>query len=335
MNQILDHSGPKKRTATNVAAQGKPLTDINKIIKFFAIVILIFGVCLVGNGVFGIKENSNKNKQIAITEPIITATRDGDYITVVVKHDKAISQITYRWDEKDAEVVQGNGQEEIHINKIGVSNGEHTLYVTATDGNGVTSVFEEKYTSDNGVDTTEPTINIQTGSPIVITAEDDVALSYITISIEGQDEIRVNAGENGGDPKKIVYEMNVDADSTAFVVSAVDRSNNEAVQNNTNVYVRPKIVFAAKEDYSQVYVTTSSEFGIKRVEYTLNGGEVVGKDFDESEIQKEITFVINTVEGENEIVVRSYPDKEVYENADGTGKNLMVAEETATCTYNP
>ena len=64
MNQILDHSGPKK------AKVRKNPEDTKKIIKVYAILIIIFALCFIGKAGYSIVENnkiinsSNTNQNI-------------------------------------------------------------------------------------------------------------------------------------------------------------------------------------------------------------------------------------------------------------------------------
>ena len=89
MNQILDHSGPKKKKAPSNS------DDINSKIKVFAIVILIFGVVLIATGVNSFMNNNKmKNEteeKVVVSKPKIEATaQDISIVTIVVTHDKSI-----------------------------------------------------------------------------------------------------------------------------------------------------------------------------------------------------------------------------------------------------
>ena len=61
MNQILDHSGPKKKTQNNK-------NDIKKIIRVFSIIILIFGVSLMVSGVYSFAKTSKIKKSVSKVE---------------------------------------------------------------------------------------------------------------------------------------------------------------------------------------------------------------------------------------------------------------------------
>ncbi|MBR3133614.1 MAG: hypothetical protein IKG42_06125 [Clostridia bacterium] len=320
MNQILDHSGPKKKSNNNPT---RNVGDIRKIIKVFAIIILAFGVVLIGDGAYAVL-NSGKNKKTEekITEPLITVTNIDDRLTIDVTHDKAIEKVTYQWDDSKITETKGVGKNEMRINGIGLLPDTHTFKVTAIDINGVESYFEEEYYSEDGVDTIPPVIDIITGNPVKIIATDETALSFITITVDGQEEKTIYASE-GDNNKKIEYELDIVSDESEFTVSAVDTSNNPATRSNVKVLKKPKIELSAEDDYSTIYVKISSDLGLKRVQYTLNGKEYAN-DFDNPEEVTYCEFTITPDSGYNELVVKAF-----------TTNDDVYDEQSGSCTYNP
>ncbi len=316
MNQILDHSGPKKKSIP------KSLGDIRKIIRVFSIIILIFGIVLIVDGSYALYRNNKNDKEEVITKPVITVTNNDDLLTIEVNHDKAIEEVTYQWDDGDPKVIKGKGENSIVIDKVGVLAEEHTLKVIARDINNVEAVFENSYYSEKGIDTVEPKIDIITGNPIKIVATDETALSYITYRIGDEEEKTIYATE-GDDSKKIECELEIDSDESEITVCAVDTSNNTAVKSNVKVLKTPKIEMVAETDYSKIYVTITSELGLKKVQYELNG-EVFASEFDNPEEMTEFKFYIPTVEGENKIKVSAF-----------TTNDEVFAEQEGVCTYNP
>ena len=136
MNQILDHSGPKKPKAPPNS------NDIKKIIKIFAIVIAVFGVILVGFALFTIIKNSaakKKNNPVpAQAEATITTEKTSDNTVIVkVTHSKTIETVGYAWDTNQFEVSKGtSGQTEMTLNPIPIPTGNHQLHVKVTDIDG-------------------------------------------------------------------------------------------------------------------------------------------------------------------------------------------------------
>ena len=85
MNQILFTKEEKKA----------PIA-INKIVIFFCVSIIIFGLILVGGNSFAVYKNSKKiSKQIQQedTKPQVEVNREDNSISIVVNHDKGIDKI--------------------------------------------------------------------------------------------------------------------------------------------------------------------------------------------------------------------------------------------------
>ena len=93
MNQILDHSGPKK-----VKINRNP-SDTKKIIKVFAILIILFAACIIGKGTYSyiINNNANKNTDQYSNGPRIVLKADEDLLSIEVSYNESIESVTYQW----------------------------------------------------------------------------------------------------------------------------------------------------------------------------------------------------------------------------------------------
>ena len=99
MNQILDHN---PRRNGNSGGSNKNL------FKIFAVVLLIFAVVLIGNGIYSMfKENEQKNpisKENNNTEEIKAIVKveiDGSTAKIKVEHDKEIDKVNDDYLEKE------------------------------------------------------------------------------------------------------------------------------------------------------------------------------------------------------------------------------------------
>lgn len=319
LNQILDHSGPKKKKGQSKVTN---LNDIRKIIKVFSIIILIFGIVLIGNGSYGIYSNRKNNSEKVVTEPLITLTNNDGKLTITVTHDKNLEKVLYYWDDEEPEEVKIDGQRTYENSDIGLLEGEHDFTVVATDVDGVESTVTEQYFSEDSVDTTDPKIDIITGNPIKVVVTDETALSYVQYSVDKQPVETIYASETD-DRKKIEFEIELNSDDSEFTIVAFDTSDNSFTRSNVQVYKRPKIELSAAQDYSMIYVKVTSELGIKRIECDLNGN-VSSQDFDNPEEQTEFEFQVQTSEGDNHIKITAY-----------STKDDVFAEQEGDCTYNP
>lgn len=362
MNQILDHSGPKK---TKVH---RDPTDTKKIIKVYAIIMIVFSLCFIGKGAYTLTENKKiKNSQsnmIANTEPQIVLNANEDLLDINVSYSQAIEEVSYQWyrgnatieeiyacmensensseenaenddeeilenEEKvialgDVKTLKGNGQNDLKVQKIGIPRGDSTIYITVKAIGGVTTEYIQSYYTDVGVDKIEPKIQVSLqGKKLIVTAKDETEIDFITYSINDSNETTVS---DRLDKKTIKAEIDLDeTQDTEIQIAAVDKAKNTGVYNKTYaLYVsKPKIEFLAESDYSKIYVTVTYPKGLTKIQYTLNGKEHE-EIFDNPQEAKEVSFDLETKEGDNVITVKAYTEEE-----------SVYAEETGECTYNP
>lgn len=271
MNQILDHSGPKKKKAPSNS------NDIKSIIRVFAIIMIIFGISLVVSGTYTFA-NNNKLKNASSTpttipEPtIIAENQDETTVKITVSHSKTIERVVYRWDDLESTTQKGRSdQTELTIENIGIPTGEHTLTVEVYDID--RNMFSQTYTFScaEGNDVIDPTIDIVIeGTRIEIVAEDETELQYVTYKI-GENEEQTLYPED--DPKRVseVLELEL-TETTDISVTAVDTANNEAKKTSQIViYEKPEISFSATSDYSEIIATITSGTPLTRIEVTFNG----------------------------------------------------------------
>ena len=101
MNQIL-YTGDEQvteRVAPNVKKQ-KKLLPINGIIVFYAISIIILGICIISGSVYA---NAKINETIeAGIKPNITVERNDDNNTIDIKvsHIRKLKSLIYSWNNK-------------------------------------------------------------------------------------------------------------------------------------------------------------------------------------------------------------------------------------------
>jgi len=317
LNQILDHSGPKKKKSPNNS------NDIKKIIKVFSIIILIFGISLIISGVYAIS-NNNKAKKTASNvesiEPTIIADKvDESKVSINVTHGVTLEKIEYDWDGNNSQTVKAvANQTQISVNDIGIPTGEHTLNVKVIDIKGKTYNKNFSFSCAEGIDSVNPVINIVIEKTrIEISAEDETELQFITYRLGNGNEETIYPDENN--KKKISKVLDLElAETTDIYVRAVDTSNNEATKQETIVvYPKPKIEFKGSNDASEIYVTVKSTTPITKITVNLNGTN------QEVPIQgqTEYTFKIKVSKaGRNDITVEAFTEiegEEVSQTASG------------------
>ncbi len=254
MNQILATS-----EATSKKKRSGP-ADIKTIVKVFAIVMIVFGVFMIGTGSYAMyKDNESKNSEV--TKPTITETqKDEKTVLVSVAHDKAIDRIEYKWNDGEVETVTGNGRKNIEI-EVEIPGGTNTLNVRAIDINGQEISTDIDYTA-------EDIINLAvSGSKLKITAENETEISYMTYRWDDEEEQRIDINSTTVD-----QEIDIPMGEHNLTVILVD-VNNETITKEQKVkgVTKPVIEIGADEAKENYLVTITDETGLDRVEVTLRG----------------------------------------------------------------
>lgn len=100
MNQILDHSGPKKQKIHRNSG------DTAKIIKVYAFIIIAFALCFIGKAGYTLAENKKINDSRNVLQenalPQIELYANEDILTINVTSKDAIEEISYQWYRGDA-----------------------------------------------------------------------------------------------------------------------------------------------------------------------------------------------------------------------------------------
>lgn len=362
LNQILDHSGPKKQKIHRNPG------DTARIIQVYACLIMVFAFCFIGKAVYALSEtkklSSSTTTQTA-TEPQITLNANEDILTIDVSASNGIESVTYQWyrgnntldqvkayqteytsslteeDEIDDEDVnvdenqiaamgdtkteKGTGQTQMNIANIGIPKGDSTIYIAVRIvGSSTVTEFVQHYYTDVGVDKIDPQINVVIqGKKLIVTAIDETEIDYLTYSVDDGDVEKVS---NREDKKTIETEIDLnESSSTNITICAVDKAKNMGVyEKDYDVYSgKPEIEFWASDSRDIIYVKISYARGLKKVKYSLNGEEYES-EFDNPEEAREVEFEVKTVEGHNELTVWAYAEEEE-----------VFAEESGELDYEP
>ena len=172
MNQILYIQKEKKNSTI----------DINKIVKFFAIAVLVFGVIMLGEGVYGAFKNSEMRQIIENTSPIVSLDRDGQQLKVSVSHIRPLESMEYDWNgDEDTHMSIDVAGRNAYVQRVDLPAGENEFNITVKDINGKITTINKEFYMENGKDITKPKIDrVKSGNKLKIIATDEKALSYIT-----------------------------------------------------------------------------------------------------------------------------------------------------------
>ena len=290
MNQILVMENKKKKRSRNTGP-----AEIENILKFFVIALIVFGVLFIGHGSYAIyKDAKGKDKK---NLPILTMERVNDEVIIKATSSIKIKNLIYSWntDEETKIPVDGTFIEE----NVMLLNENGTLNVKIEDEKGRTVKYQKEFIID-GLDITKPTIEIQeqgSNGTIKITATDETQMKYISYSINGSDEIKIDKSD--AEDKIINYILNIQKGDNKLTVTAVDYSGNFEIIEKT-IIVSGKTTMNLKIENGKLVVTAEDPDGIKDIEINLNGVTKAVKDIN----QKSIKATLNIVEGTNNIRIK-------------------------------
>ena len=261
MNQILATSNPTAKK-TKTKRSGGP-ADIRTIVKVFAIVMMIFGVFMIGTGSYAIyKDNEASNSEI--TKPVITESLNEDSTAVIltVTHDKAIDRIEYSWNDGEVQTITGNGRRYIE-QEIEIPGGTNTLNVKAIDTQGQEISTQREFTA-------EEIINLSvSGSKLKITAENETEIAYMTYRWDDEEEQRIDINATTVD-----QEIDIPMGEHDLTVILVD-VNNETITKEQKVkgVTKPTIDIQTDDAGEYYLITITDETGLERVELNIRGEE--------------------------------------------------------------
>ena len=293
MNQILYIEQNKKK---KTHSKGKIVLII------FAICVIIIGGFLLGNVVYSSLNNKEEENS---SEPLVDEiSQEGNIINILVKHDKPIEKIVYKWQNSQETVIPGEGREEIELT-IDAPIGTNKLNIKVTDTIGKTVAYNKEYTGEEG-DVNKPKIDFTIeGQKIKIIAKDETALSYITYYWNNEDETKIEASAD--DTKQI--EENIDilkGENTLTVIATDIAGNSEKIEQKYKGSKRPKI--SATQEGTDLVIKVTDEQGIQKIDYNLNG-KLYSSDPQETGAplgRNEVEFKQPLEEGENKIDIKVY-----------------------------
>ena len=302
MNQILITEDVNKKKSKN-KKEVKTTSDIRSVVRFFAIVIIIFGLILSGSSAYGMFQEVQERKARSV--PVVTTQRNGNSINLIVKNDIGIKTIKYSWNSSTETVVQGKNKTQVETT-INIIPGNNRLNITVIDVNNAITTYVKNYIQEEK-DTTEPVITIENEDPrIKITVTDDTALDYIVYKYGDNEEVKVEASAE--DPTKIeAYIDNVLETQLTLKVEAVDKAQNFATkEQEVKGATKPKIeVYADPVDPSCLIIKVTDNDGLRMVVFYVNEDEYK-TDPNTSLNMKYFEYRQQVPKGETKLVVHAY-----------------------------
>lgn len=308
MNQIL-----------YVQDKNKTPIDIKKVLLFFAICLVIFGVILLTIGIVNRsknnpKENEEQNENITAVEtvPDIQIETVNYNVNLKVTHDKELSAVIYKWND-DEEVLQESINDTQYQTTLSVPTGNNKLVVKAIDINGVEASKEIEV---NG-EVEKPVVEVTSMefNKIKVTITSQVKISSVYYKWNNEEDVQIPIGDN---ESLVEQEIDVPLGLNTLIITATDEYNNITVKTqDVKGAKKPVIDLVQRGEY--VYMTVTDEEAVRIVDFTVNGNPY---RIDVGATPK-IEYKIKLDPGENRIVVVA------------TNVNEGVTERKVRCTYTP
>ena len=281
MNQILITGDEKVKEKVK---KEKKVLPINVIVTFFAVSIIILGICMISGSVYA-KDKINEMVE-ATAKPSVDISRNDDNNTVEinVKHIRGITKIAYKWNDEEETIIDGKNRKNVSeiIDLIG---GKNTLTVSITEENGQTVTYEKTYTVGN-----IPEIKLEAvanGVKLISTSEETI--DYIQYSWDDGEIQEIKVGE-----KQYEGIINAPKGQHTLKIEVVDVNNMKARKEQIVVgdteptltvkpeYIDEKVAFV---------IDAEDDEGITKIEITHNGGEKQVIDVNERTYHKDVIMV--------------------------------------------
>lgn len=297
MNQILSMQMQKEESINKNKGYKSSNNKIavTSAVRLFAILILIFGIILIGDSVYGIVSSVPKEKD----NPSVSTESIGAEAIIRIVTQKPLKQMTYRWGDGEETVVEGNGTVELEVT-IDIPTGNNILNIKVTDYYGNETEYQKQYINQR-TDNTKPTIEISSvGSKLNIRATDNTEMSYIAYKWNEEEETRVDIDENAQDKKTLETRIEVKKGQNTLTIIAVDKDGNRETRTET-IKGANKPTFEITSEGNNLLINAKDEEGISKISITVDG---VTTDTGNTPInQKEVTARQELTSGSHTITV--------------------------------
>lgn len=314
MNQILSIENKKKQKTKKIRTR-RPI-EIKGIIMFFAVIIMVFGLTLAGQGSYALYKNMDDRKPENI--PYIKIGRVNDKAIVQVNSNIEISKIVYSWNNGEESAIpigSTNAREEITL--LGY---DSVLNLTTEDINGKRVKYQKQYIL-TGVDITKPSIEIETkdgNDKMKIIARDETEISYMSYQWEDGEPVIINANQQG--QTEITTEVPLVVGSKKIKIIAKDTNENieEIEKEIVTSTAKPKITL--RRNKQKISIEVEDKDGIASITANLNGEEHKLTDINRKKVKVGYLYLR---EGNNTISVEI------------TNVNGYTEKATTELQYNP
>ncbi len=330
MNQIL-------ATHNNASNNKRPI-DTNKIIVFFSIAIIIFGIIVISVAGYNIYKNYEERKAIKnIGNPEVAIEQIEEAIKISAKYEHGISKIIYTWNNEESFEINLNGTTTIEkLIDLIETEGENVLKVEIIGLNGRKNEISKTFFIEPTIveeEINKPIIQWiikQNENKITAIATDETELKYIKYQWDAGEETKIEP--TAGISNRLQADIEIIRGQHKLVITAEDTDGNIATKSGNFKGVKKPEISAIK--YGDVVeITVSHDMGFKKIEFIINDRIYV---YDENYVgynplKTSLLYKLNLKEGENVIKVTAESLEKVNtETAEGTKETYK-----GRCVYTP
>lgn len=277
--------------------------DTKKIVLFFAVSLIIFGLILFGQGVYGIvkKDSTQVNKDDETTTISLQQNNSGEVI-INVNSQTIISELIYYWNSEASQTISGNGNTTMQ-QTITMPAGQNTLTVKTIDVNGK----QKTETQTFKLDVDKPNISLSViGNKIKIAVDSKADLSYVTYKWNNEQEKKMDM-TTFEDKTKFETEIEIPKGKNTLMITAVDIYENKSEKSQEiNGISKPVIEPTINEPYI-TFTVTSEEDDIKTIEFVYNGKnyKITEDAIKKSQNAKKVSYKLTLEKGKNTLIVKA------------------------------
>lgn len=304
MNQILSTSMPmdndKNRTKNNYKNNKQPIA-MKSILKFFTVVMLIFGAFMIGTGAYAIYKNQSGQEVKKLDPSIALENKTDTTILLKVTHSVNIQKVEYRWNEGKVTTINGNNGKYLDA-EISIPSGTNTLHILVQDESGYEMTYERIYEL-------ESKINLEVANnKILVTYDSEQTISYMTYRWDDEQEEKIEINDT-------VIEQEIEAlkGLHTLTIVVVDEDNNtDTKQQKINGVSKPEVEAGIDDEREHFVITASDDEKITKLEYRINQDdaqkyEINLEDKDLNALEYKLPTALQM--GENLLEVKVYNSK--------------------------
>lgn len=251
--------------------------SMNKIVRFFAVSIILFGLILLGKGGYsfaqGRKEDSTQIKtaeEAAAKKPKFEYKQNNSKLNLKVIGESEILKCSYKWnDEEEKELLDVSEQKSLE-REIDIPTGTNELSVKVIYKNGKNFVYEDKQTFSMNTATIK--FNVKGSTHIQVLVEDPKGIEYVTYKWNNQEENK--KVQDAADDKKMELETAIPFGYNTLTITSVNKfgEKSEATQAVRGAE-KPFIEANWSDDRSLLTIDVTCRDSIENVTFKVNGEE--------------------------------------------------------------